>query len=334
MSARPRVARLNNRDGIRGQGLGVGREPTPQPLTPNPRKAIDSITAFPFLGFGVGLRPTHYSEILDRYPPVDWFEVISENFMVRGGRPLSVLEKIRMHYPIALHGVSLSIGSTDPLNSDYLRELSRLVRQFEPAWISDHLCWTGVGGHNLHDLLPLPYTEETLDHVAQRVLQVQEVLGRRILLENVSTYLQYRQSTMPEWEFLTLVAERTDCGILLDVNNVFVSAFNHGFSPVTYIDSLPVGRVHQFHLAGYSDKGAFLHDTHDHPVADAVWDLYAHAVRCFGVVSTLIEWDDHIPPFAVLRAEADRARRVYEGIRGDIASRQHTAVTPEADQRA
>ncbi|MBP1687214.1 MAG: hypothetical protein H6Q33_3357 [Deltaproteobacteria bacterium] len=289
--------------------------------------------ALPFLGFGVGLRPKHYSEILDVYPAVDWFEIISENFMVPGGRPLFVLEKIRMHYPIALHGVSLSIGSTDPLNSDYLRQLSSLVRRFEPAWISDHLCWTGVGGHNLHDLLPLPYTEETADHVARRVRQVQEVLGRQILLENVSSYLRYRRSIMTEWEFLTLVTERADCGILLDVNNVFVNAFNHGFSAATYIDSLPLGRVHQFHIAGYSDKGAFLHDTHDHPVADAVWDLYAHAVRRFGAVSTLIEWDDHIPALTVLRAEADRARRICKGIHGDSTSRHHTALTLEADQR-
>lgn len=289
---------------------------------------------FPFLGFGVGLRPKHYSEILDVYPSVDWFEIISENFMVPGGRPLFVLEKIRERYPIALHGVSLSIGSTDPLDADYLRQLRSLARRFDPAWISDHLCWTGVGGHTLHDLLPLPYTEEAVEHVAGRVRQVQEVLRRRILLENVSTYLRYRQSALPEWQFLTLVAERADCGILLDVNNVFVSAFNHGFSAVEYIDSLPVDRVHQVHLAGYSDQGAFLHDTHDHPVAEAVWNLYAHTVRRFGALSTLVEWDDRIPPLAVLRAEAERARRISEDIRGDIAARQHTTSTLEADQRA
>jgi uncharacterized protein (UPF0276 family) len=290
--------------------------------------------AFPFLGFGVGLRPKHYSEILDVYPAVDWFEIISENFMVPGGRPLHILERIRDHYPIALHGVSLSIGSTDPLNPDYLRQLSSLARRFEPAWISDHLCWTGVGGHNLHDLLPLPYTEEVVEHVAGRVRQVQDALGRRILLENVSTYLQYRQSTMTEWKFLSQVAERADCGILLDINNVFVSAFNHGFSAVEYIDNVPVSRVHQFHLAGHSDKGAFLHDTHDHAVAPAVWELYAHAVRRFGEVSTLIEWDDHIPPFAVVRGEADRAKQVFGGIYRGTESRSDTACTLEADHRA
>lgn len=286
---------------------------------------------FPFLGFGVGLRPAHYGEILDGYPPVEWFEILSENFMVPGGRPLHILEKVRHHYPIALHGVSLSIGSTDPLNPGYLRQLSSLARRFEPAWISDHLCWTGVGGHTLHDLLPLPYTEEAVAHVAGRVRQVQDLLGRRILLENVSTYLQYRHSTVPEWEFLSQVAERADCGILLDINNVFVSAFNHGFSAVEYIENVPIGRVHQFHLAGHSEKGSFLHDTHDHPVAPAVWDLYAHAVRRFGSVSTLIEWDDHIPPFAVLRAEADRAKQVFEGLHDGTESRRDAALAPEAD---
>ena len=265
---------------------------------------------FPFLGYGVGLRTTHYGEILDVWPAVDWFEVISENFMVAGGRPLHVLEAVRTHYPIVLHGVSLSIGSSDPLRREYLTRLKDLARRVEPAWISDHLCWTGVGGHNLHDLLPLPYTEEAVAHVAARVQQVQDFLGRRILLENVSTYLEYRHSTMPEWEFLTAVVERADCGILLDINNIFVSAFNHGFSPTEYLRAVPPHRVHQFHLAGYSDKGSFLHDTHDHPVADAVWELYAQAVRRCGHKSTLIEWDDHIPSFSVLQAEAAHAQRL------------------------
>ncbi|MFI5396296.1 MAG: DUF692 domain-containing protein [Candidatus Binatia bacterium] len=289
---------------------------------------------FPFLGFGVGLRPKHYPEILDVHPAVDWFEIISENFMVPGGRPPHVLEKIRDHYPIALHGVSLSIGSTDPLNPDYLQQLSSLARRFEPAWVSDHLCWTGVGGHNLHDLLPLPYTEEAIKHVIRRVQRVQDALGRRILLENVSTYLQYRHSTMPEWEFLGGVAERADCGILLDINNIFVSAFNHGFSALDYVDNVPAARVHQFHLAGHSDKGSFLHDTHDHPVASAVWDLYAHAVRRFGPVSTLIEWDDRIPPFAVLQAEADHAKKVFEATHDRTEPRSDATIAVEADYRA
>lgn len=290
---------------------------------------------FPFLGFGVGLRTTHYSEILDAHFAVDWFEVISENFMVPGGRPLHVLEKVRARYPIALHGVSLSIGSTDRLNEEYLRQLRELARRFEPAWISDHLCWTGVGGHNLHDLLPLPYTEEAIAHVAERVQRVQDVLGRRVLLENVSTYLAYRHSTMPEWEFLAQIVERADCGILLDINNIFVSAFNHGFSALDYLRAVPAGRVHQFHLAGHSNKGAFLHDTHDHPVADAVWNLYAEAVRRFGQISTLIEWDDRIPPLAVLQAEAAHAKQVSGGSHNVRAeSGPHATAVVEADHRA
>jgi hypothetical protein len=290
--------------------------------------------SFPFLGFGVGLRPPHYADILGTYPPMDWFEVLSENFMVPGGRPLSVLEQIRSRYPIALHGVSLSIGSTDPLNPAYLDRLAALARRFEPAWISDHLCWTGVGGHNLHDLLPLPYTEEAVEHVAGRVRQVQDAVGRRILLENVSTYLQFQHSTMPEWEFLSGVAERADCGILLDINNIFVSAFNHGFSAREYVDHVPVARVHQFHLAGHSDKGSFLHDTHDHPVAQPVWELYAYALERFGLISTLIEWDDRIPPFAALRAEADRAKQIFEHVHGTAESRTHATPALAADYRA
>ncbi len=288
---------------------------------------------FPFLGFGVGLRPQHYPEILDLWPEVDWFEIISENFMISGGRPLQVLERIRQRYPVVMHGVSLSIGSTDPLSRDYLQRLNELARRIEPAWISDHLCWTGVGGRNLHDLLPLPYTEEALAHVVDRVARVQDALRRRILLENVSTYLEYRQSTMPEWEFLAAVAERADCGILLDVNNIFVSAFNHGFAAMDYIEAVPVERVQQFHLAGHSDRGTFLHDTHDHPVADTVWNLYAAALRRFGQVSTLIEWDDHIPPLAALQAEAMRARQIFATIH-NVGTRSSSAAPLEADYRS
>lgn len=266
-------------------------------------------TDFPFLGFGVGLRRPHYAEVLETRSPMDWFEVISENFMVAGGRPLEVLERVREHHPIVLHGVSMSIGSTDALNREYLIELGRLVRRFEPAWISDHLCWTGVGGHNLHDLLPLPYTEEALRHVAGRIREVQEILDRRILIENVSSYMEFRASTLGEWDFLGAVAEEADCGILLDINNIFVSAFNHRFDPLAYIDAIPVERVVQFHLAGHSDHGAYLLDTHDHPVRDEVWSLYEYAVRRFGKVSTLIEWDDNIPEFAELAATAETARR-------------------------
>ncbi|HVM96839.1 MAG TPA: DUF692 domain-containing protein [Candidatus Acidoferrales bacterium] len=285
------------------------------------------MSLLPHLGYGVGLRTKHYAEILDAWPRVDWFEIISENFLVAGGRPLHVLEQIREHYPIAMHGVSLSIGSTDPLDVDYLASLHSMAQRFEPAWISDHLCWTGVGGHNLHDLLPLPYTEEALLHVVERLRRVQDALGRQILLENVSTYFEYQHSVVPEWEFLSAVAERADCKILLDVNNIYVSAFNHGFDPHVYLNHVPIERVQQFHLAGHTDRGMFLHDTHDHPVVPAVWDLYAAAVRRFGSVSTLIEWDDHIPPFADVVAEAERAREVARLAAGRTWQR-------DADQRA
>jgi uncharacterized protein (UPF0276 family) len=290
---------------------------------------------FPFLGFGVGLRPVHYDEILSRHPAVDWFEVISENFMVAGGRPLHVLEQVRARYPVVMHGVSLSIGSTDRLDRSYLTRLRDLAHRVEPAWISDHLCWTGVGGHNAHDLLPLPYTDEAVTHVAARVRQVQEALGRRILLENVSTYLEYTHSVMPEWEFLTAVAEESDCGILLDVNNIFVSAFNHGFPASTYLQAVPKARVQQIHLAGHTDRGTFLHDTHDHAVIPAVWELYREAVCRFGPVSTLIEWDDHIPPLADLLAEAERARSISEAVgRGSTGAGRGSAAALEADHRA
>lgn len=241
---------------------------------------------FPFLGFGAGLRRQHYDYVIDTSPNVDWFEVVSENFMVKGGRSLQVLEKVRERYPIAFHGVSMSIGSVDPLNCKYLADLRDLARRFVPAWISDHLCWTGVGGRNLHDLLPLPYTEEAVHWVSARIRQVQETLERTILIENVSSYMRFVHSTMSEWQFLTAVAEESDCGILLDINNVFVSAFNHRFDPRTYIESVPIKRVAQYHLAGHSDRGSYLLDTHDHPIAAEVWALYELAARRFGEVST------------------------------------------------
>ena len=266
--------------------------------------------AVPFLGHGIGLRPAHFPRLGDGTLRVDWFEAISENYMVAGGRPLAALERARSLAPVVLHGVSLSIGSTDPLNDAYLKALSRLVARIEPAFVSDHLCWSGVGSDYAHDLLPLPYTEEALDHVVTRVLRVQERLGRPVLLENVSSYLTFTHSTLCEWEFLAAVAERADCGLLLDVNNVYVSARNHDFDPTTYLAGLPVDRVAQIHLAGHTDMGTYLFDTHDGPVIDPVWNLYRHAVQRFGRVSTLVEWDDHIPAFAVVCAEAERARTV------------------------
>src|SRR5271156_5001195 len=226
-----------------------------------------------------------------------------------GGRPLEVIEGVRAQYPIVMHGVSLSIGSSDPLNRGYLGALRTLARSVEPAWISDHLCWTGVGGRNLHDLLPLPYTEETVRHVAGRIREVQDILERTILIENVSSYMAFRASRLTEWEFLTAVAEEADCAILLDINNIYVSAFNHRFDPLRYIDAVPADRVVQFHLAGHSDHSGYLLDTHDHPIRPEVWSLYEHAVRRFGRVPTLIEWDDNIPDFEVLAAAAAEARR-------------------------
>jgi len=260
------------------------------------------------LGFGVGLRRQHYADVTEYRATVDWFEIISENFMVRGGRPLAVLEKVRETHPIAMHGVSLSIGSADPLNRDYLMTLRTMARQFEPAWISDHLCWTGVGGHNLHDLLPLPYTDEAVRYVARRVRQVQDFLEQPILVENVSSYMTFRASAMEEWEFLSAVAEESDCGILLDINNIFVNAFNHQFDALRYIDSVTSERVVQFHMAGHSDHGTHLLDTHDHPIREEVWQLYEHAVRRFGLTATLIEWDDNIPEFETLARIAPEAR--------------------------
>jgi uncharacterized protein len=263
---------------------------------------------FPALGFGIGLRRCHYARIVEEHPAMDWFEVISENFMVEGGRPLQVLDAVRSHYPIVMHSVSLSIGSVDPLNLAYLKQLSALAKRFEPAWISDHLCWTGIGGRNSHDLLPLPYTGDVVRHTADRIRQVQQILERTILIENISTYLDFTVSHLSEWAFLSEVADEADCGILLDINNVFVNSFNHGFDPVQFIDSIPASRVMQFHLAGHSDHGTYLLDSHDHEIRPEVWMLYEHALRRFGPVPTLVEWDDNIPEFEVLAATAQEAR--------------------------
>lgn len=264
----------------------------------------------PNLGFGLGLRTVHYETILADKPPVDWFEVITENYLVAGGKPLYYLDRIRTEYPMVMHGVSLSIGGTDALNLDYLRQVKALAERIEPAWISDHLCWTGVNGVNLHDLLPLPYTEEAIRHVVDRVTTVQDFLGRRILLENVSSYVTYAHSEMTEWEFLSAVAERADCLILLDINNIYVSAHNHGFEPSVYLDNVPIERVWQFHLAGHINQGDIIIDSHGDTIIDPVWSLYETALRRFGPVSTMIERDDNIPPFPELLAELEQARRI------------------------
>ena len=264
------------------------------------------------LGFGLGLRTEHYADILDGKPAVDWFEAVTENYLVAGGRPLHNLMRVRERFPVALHGVSLSIGSTGPLDLSYLAQVKALAARVKPVRISNHLCWTGVNGKNLHDLLPLPYTEEALAHVVARVRAVQEILGQRILLENVSSYLGFQESRMTEWEFVSAVATQADCLLLLDVNNVYVSSVNHEFDPLTYLDAIPADRVQQIHLAGHESHGDYLIDTHDQSVPDAVWSLYSEALKRFGRVPTMIERDANIPPLAELEAELRIARRLAE----------------------
>jgi uncharacterized protein len=262
----------------------------------------------PNLGLGLGLRTVHFGYILEHHPPVDWFEIISENFMDSGGRPRYILEQIAERYDVVMHGVSLSIGSTDPLNFDYLARLKRLAAEVNARWVSDHLCWTGVAGRNTHDLLPIPLNEATLAHVARRVRAVQDFLERPLVLENPSTYVGFVDSTMTEWEFLSRLADETDCGLLLDVNNVYVSSVNHDYDPAEYIRNLPHQRVVQFHLAGHTHCGTHIIDTHDGAVIDPVWELYRLAHRLTGGAATLLEWDAKIPPFPVVHAEVLKAR--------------------------
>jgi uncharacterized protein len=269
----------------------------------------------PYLGFGLGLRPQHYADLLERPddapdPRVDWFEIISENYMSAGGRPLINLDRMRERYPMVMHGVSLSIGSVDPLDQDYLDSLKALAERVDPAWISDHLCWTGVDGVNLHDLLPLPYTEEALAYVVDRIGQVQDHLGRRIALENAATYVTFTNSEMSEWHFLAEMAKRADCDLLLDVNNIFVSGFNHGFDPIDFIEGLPAERIVQIHLAGHEHNETHIVDTHDAPVIEAVWSLYGEAISRLGPITTMIERDADIPPLANMETELDRARAI------------------------
>jgi uncharacterized protein len=263
------------------------------------------------LGHGIGLRTTHYEHLLE-HPArgIDWFEIISENFFEPGGRPWAVLEKVRREVPVVAHGVSLGIGSVDPLAPSYLSRLEWLVNRIEPVHVSDHLCWGGYQGKYAHDLLPLPYTEEALQHVAERVEQVQSQLKRSILLENVSSYVTFAESSLTEWEFLNEIARRTGCGILLDVNNIFVSAKNHNFSALAYLDAITPEKVRQFHLAGHTDYGSYLLDSHIGPIPPGVWELYRHAVKRFGEVPTLIEWDEDVPSFEAVVAESTRAREI------------------------
>jgi hypothetical protein len=262
-------------------------------------------------GFGLGLRSDHYADLFDEHrPAVDWLEVLTENYLVPGGPPLANLERARARFPLAMHGVSLSIGSTDPIDMDYLAQLKALMRRIEPAIVSDHLCWTGCSGINSHDLLPVPHNEEAIAHIAERVMRVQDFLGRRIALENVSSYVDYSFSAVPEWEFLSAIAERADCDILLDVNNIYVSSFNHEFDPLTYLSGVPAKRIRQFHMAGHQNHGSHIIDTHDAPVVDPVWSLFREAVRRFGPVPAMIERDANIPPLVELLAEVAAMRRI------------------------
>lgn len=268
----------------------------------------------PFLGFGLGLRPNYYEEILSLKPEVDWFEILSENYLVPGGKPLYYLDKIRQTYPVVMHGVSLSLGSSDPLDIEYLKQLKQLADRVEPAWISDHLCWTGVDGLNVHDLLPIPYTHQAIDHIVSRIQQIQEFLARALLIENVSSYLTFKQSEMTEWAFLVEIVKKSGCSILLDVNNIYVSSVNHQFNPLDYINAMPEDKVAQIHLAGHSNHGDYIIDTHDAPVIQPVWDLYAATIQKLGRVSTMIERDDNMPPLAELLAELNQARRIAEHV--------------------
>lgn len=282
--------------------------------SPPPKNAAN----VPFLGFGLGLRTPHYAEIREGAVAVNWFEAISENFMRPGGNPRRVLREIRERFALVLHGVSMSIGSVDPLNQEYLNTLAALVNEFEPAWISDHLCWSGTEGKFAHDLLPLPYTEEALAHVSARIAQVQDKLKRPMVIENVSSYMAFSQSTMTEWEFLAALSKQSGCLLLLDVNNIFVSAHNHSFNAVDFVNGIPLDKVAQIHVAGHRKRGELLLDTHDHAVPQGVWDVYEIAIKRFGPVSTLVEWDAKIPPLQDVIAEADKARQIAEQVCGPL----------------
>jgi uncharacterized protein (UPF0276 family) len=278
--------------------------------------------SFPFLGYGLGLRSAYYQQILEQSPDVDWFEVVSENFMVPGGKALYYLDAIAERYPLVMHGVSLSIGGPHALDPDYLKQLKQLAERIKPAWISDHLCWSRGNAHQLHDLLPLPYTKESLEYIAGRVAQVQDVLQRPLVLENVSSYVRAAADDFTEWEFLGALSQATGCELLLDVNNVYVSSRNHGFDPWTFIQSLPIDKIRQLHLAGHSDYGDYVIDTHDHPVSDPVWALYQRTLAHFGPVATLLERDDHFPPFEELLDELHTARELGDHA---LAGRQRCA---------
>ena len=283
----------------------------------------------PDLGFGIGLRSVHYEHILENHPKIDWFEILSENYMDTGGRPLWILDRVAERYPLVLHGVSLSVGSVDPIDFDYLRKLKELAKRINARWVSDHLCWTGVSGMNTHDLLPMPYTDESLKYTIERVKTIQDFLERPIGLENASTYLEFSASNWAECDFIAALAEEADCGILLDVNNVYVSSYNHGFDPKKYIAKIPADRVIQHHLAGHTNKGTHILDTHSDYVIDTVWELYRYTYRRLGPISTLLEWDASIPSFDIVHAEALKAKSYRESV--DEEKRELEAVPAYGD---
>ncbi len=298
-----------------------------------PKKAAPTKFKTEIKEVGLGLRAQHYARVESELPRVPWFEALTENYMglggASGGPPEIHLERIRNHYPVVLHGVSLSIGSTDPLDFAYLKKLKELIGRFEPAWVSDHFCWSGVDGENLHDLLPLPFTEEAVEHVVSRIQKCQDYLGRRLVLENVSSYMTYTHSEMAEWEFIREVSVKSGCAILLDVNNVYVNSVNHEFDPMEFLLGIPSQNVVQMHLAGYSQHPSndkILIDTHDHPVTDRVWDLYKNALHIFGQVPTLIEWDASIPEFEILDRERQKAQQLFDDCKNDIG---HSHVNAE-----
>lgn len=267
------------------------------------------VGALPNAGLGLGLRSKHFGHILEHWPEVDWFEIISENFMDSGGRPRHILRQVAERYPLVMHGVSMSIGSTDPLNRQYLARLKALANEINPLWVSDHLCWTGINGLNTHDLLPVPLNDESLKHICARIMQVQDILERPLIIENPSTYLSFKESTIAEWDFLRYMTEETGCGLLLDVNNVYVSSFNNDFDPAHYIDNIPHDKIVQMHLAGHQHCGDHIIDTHDRRVVQDVWKLFHQAWQLTGGVATLLEWDNHIPEFGDYHAELLRAKK-------------------------
>lgn len=264
----------------------------------------------PYLGFGLGLRKEHYQAILETQPELGFLEILTENYMIEGGKPLYYLDKLRQDYPMVMHGVSMSLGSVDPINKTYLNELKQLIDRVEPKWISDHLCWTGMDNKNMHDLLPLPYTEEAVNHMADKISQVQDYLGQQILVENLSSYITYTDDSMSEWEYLSAVANKADCNILLDVNNIYVSSYNHHFDPMDYINGIDSKRVWQHHLAGHTNDGNLILDTHDQDIIDPVWSLYEQAAKTFGPVSTMIERDGNIPALEDVLKELDQAKQI------------------------